>query len=95
VRQEADDDIGRLATFTKCGSLPDNVQDIVFGMLLESPGPIKLYTTKLVGFVRTNGFLPYSSSSTRKQKRSINVLEPPHNLRLELDNMKADLSKIP
>jgi hypothetical protein len=71
------------------------VQEIILGMLLKSPDPIKLNTARLVDFVKTNGGIPYLSSSTRRQKRRINVLEPPNNLQLELDNMKADLIKIP
>jgi hypothetical protein len=63
----------RLAAFTKFESLPDNVQEIILGMLLKSPDPIKLNTARLVDFVKTNGGIPYLSSSTRRQKRRINV----------------------
>ena len=86
--------INRSAAFPKFESLPDNVQDIIFGMLLKSPVPIKLNTRRLVDFVKRDVGIPYSSSSTRKQKRRINVLEPPNNLRLELANMKAYLIQI-
>lgn len=89
------DRTNRLSSFTKSESLPDDVQDIIFGTLLESPDPIKLNTRGLVNFVKRNRGIPCSSSSTRKQKRRINVLESPNNLRLELANMKAYLVQMP
>ncbi|GAB7332063.1 hypothetical protein MBLNU13_g03954t1 [Cladosporium sp. NU13] len=38
--KKAPDGISHLATFAKFGSLPEDVQDIIFGMLLKSPNPI-------------------------------------------------------
>ena len=89
------DRINRLGAFPKFESLPHNVQDIIFGMLLKSSDPTMLNIRRLVDFVKRNVGIPYSSLSTRKQKRRNNVLEPPNNLRLELANMKAYLMQSP
>lgn len=51
------DDTGRLT------SLPNNVKDMIFGMLLESPHPIKLNTASLMGFVYSRVYVPFATSS--------------------------------
>jgi hypothetical protein len=90
------DGISRFATFTKFGSLPEDVQDIILGMLLESPGPIKLDTSRLVTFVKSKVGLPYTISSGKgKRRRPKCVLKPTHEMRAEMDKIKADLHAIP
>lgn len=90
------DDSGRLATFTKFGSLPDNVQDIILGMLLESPDPIRLNSSGLRAFVKNRVGVPdparILTTSMRHQKIALRSL---HGLLFQLDKMKADLNKIP
>jgi hypothetical protein len=95
--KEERDDTGRLATFTKFGSLPDNVQDVVFGMLLESCDPIKLDFMMPKTSVRNKVGIPCATSSGKRKKKNRPrklQLKPLHELRLELDNMKAGLDKV-
>jgi hypothetical protein len=88
VSQEPDD-TDRLATFTKFESLPDNVQDIVFGMLLEKSAPIKLNNVRLKAFVESSVGVPDPTWTFMKSRKS------PRELQVELDNMKANMSKVP
>lgn len=90
------DGMNRLATtFPKFGSLPDNVQDIIFNVLLESPDPIKLNTGDLKAFARHSVAIPNPTSSTKIKKRIQHTLKPPQELKRELDIMKADMNNIP
>lgn len=95
VRREPDG-TGRLATFTKFGSLPDNVQDTILDMLLESPDPIRLNSSRLRTFVKNRVGVsdPAWTPTTSRRHKEI-TLKSPHELRFELDKMKADLNKIP
>lgn len=88
VSQEPDD-TDRLATFTKFESLPDNVQDIAFGMLLEKYAPIKLNNVRLKAFVESSVGVPDPTWTFMKSRKS------PRELQIELDNMKANMSKVP
>lgn len=82
------DDAGRLT------NLPNNVKDMIFGMLLKSPYPIKLNTTSLMGFVYSRVYVPFATSSQIDGRRTKSLFRPPHELNLELEKMKADLHRI-
>jgi len=95
--KEERNDTGRLATFTKFESLPDNVQDVIFGILLESCDPINLNIVIPKTFVRNKVGIPCATSSGKKKRKNrprMLQLKSLHELRLELDNMKAGLDKI-
>jgi hypothetical protein len=91
LRKERND-TGRLATFTKFGSLPDNVQVIIFGMVLQSPDPIRFDTTRLMAFVHDNVDVP--SAALIDETRKKHLPKPARLLQLELEKLKADLRDI-
>ena len=89
------DGTGHLATFTRFGELPDNVQDMIFGILLQSHDPIRLSTAKLKAFVKDSIDVPPATLIPTKGIRRKHQLKPPRVLRLELEQMRADLHKLP
>jgi hypothetical protein len=70
------------------------VQDIIVGMLLKSPGPIKLNTAYLTAFVNDNIHIPPATLVLNRETRNKHLLKPLHVLQLELARMKADLRDI-
>jgi hypothetical protein len=94
TRQEPDD-TGRSATVSKFEALPDNVQDIIFGMLLTSDRPIKLNTARLRAFVEEKTSVPAITTTPIKGLRKKSELKAPRILRLELEQMETDLRTIP
>lgn len=70
------------------------MKDIIFGMLLESPHPIKMNTASPMGFVYTSVYVPFATLSRVDGRRKKSLFRPPHELNLALEKMKADLHDI-
>lgn len=89
------DDNSRSAIFPKFGALPGNVQDIIFGMLLTNPDPIKLNTARLKAFVDKKTNVPPTKTTSVQGTSKKSELKSPHVLRIQLEEMKADIRNIP
>lgn len=88
------DVVDRLATFTKFGNLPDNVQDLIFTMVLKSNVPVKLNTAQLKAFVHNVTNVPLATTTGTRAPRKKHVLKPAYVLHLELEKMEDKLRNI-